>query len=479
MGADSAGSFVRDYVEALHDQNAAVFAGAGLSIPAGIVDWKGLLKDIATDIGLDVDQETDLVTVAQYHLNEHSNRHRINQALVNEFSARAATTENHRILASLPIRTYWTTNYDTLIEDALRFAGRTPDVKLAPPDLTLTLPKRDAVVYKMHGDVSQPDKAVVTRDDYEQYGRDRQLFSTALQGDLVSKTFLFIGFSFSDPNLNYVMSRVRVLLGQNVRTHYCLMRQVRRNDFKTAKAFTYAEAKQELQLRDLRRYGIVGVLVRDYSEYTGLLQRVARGFRRSRVFISGSAASYRPWSDEAAQRLIHEIARQLTRDGFSIVSGLGQGVGIYAANGVLAALEREKTRVLSERLVLRPFPLSIADRAERQRRWSEYRQQIVNEGGIAIFLFGNKSDNTGRLVDADGVFEEFAIAVSSGIPVIPVGCTGSAARALHSKVMTDVKAFLPIKGAVSLIKGLANGTSPRTVARRVVELVKKVRDASE
>ena len=80
----------------------------------------------------------------------------------------------------------------------------------------------------MHGDVSQPDKAVVTRDDYEHYSRDRQLFSTALQGDLVSKTFLFAGFSFTDPNLDHVMSRVRVFLGQNVRTHYCLMRRVQR-----------------------------------------------------------------------------------------------------------------------------------------------------------------------------------------------------------------------------------------------------------
>jgi hypothetical protein len=31
-------SFIDTYVQALHDQNAAIFAGAGLSIPAGMVD---------------------------------------------------------------------------------------------------------------------------------------------------------------------------------------------------------------------------------------------------------------------------------------------------------------------------------------------------------------------------------------------------------------------------------------------------------
>ena len=93
-----------------------------------------------------MDRETDLVAVARYRLNEQGSRHKINQALVTEFSARARSTKNHEILASLPIRTYWTTNYDTLLEDALKAAGKTPDVKSTPANLTTTAPKRDAVV---------------------------------------------------------------------------------------------------------------------------------------------------------------------------------------------------------------------------------------------------------------------------------------------------------------------------------------------
>jgi hypothetical protein len=120
----------------------------------------------------------------------------------------------------------------------------------------------------MHGDVSLPDEAVVTKDDYETYNASRHLFSLALQGDLVSKTFLFLGFSFSDPNLNYILGRIRVLLGEAQREHYCLMRRVQRKDFRKPAEFQYATAKQDLQVKDLRRYGISGVLVDDYSEYT-------------------------------------------------------------------------------------------------------------------------------------------------------------------------------------------------------------------
>ncbi|WP_040426576.1 SIR2 family protein [Afipia birgiae] len=191
--------FLKVYSQALADRNAAVLAGAGLSIPAGLVNWKQLLRSIAREIGLDVERETDLVAVAQYYYNEQGGRQRINQLLVNEFSERAKITENHRILARLPIDTFWTTNYDVLIETALREAGKKVDVNITPENLATTTPRRDALLYKMHGDVSNPASAVLTKDDYESYSSSRrgQLFSTALRGDLVSKTFLFLGFSFT------------------------------------------------------------------------------------------------------------------------------------------------------------------------------------------------------------------------------------------------------------------------------------------
>src|SRR5216684_6578377 len=99
MSRDPIDSFIETYVQALHDQNAAIFAGAGLSIPAGLVNWKELLRDVASDIGLDVKKEDDLITVAQFHVNERRSRHQINQALIHEFATRAKLTDNHKILA--------------------------------------------------------------------------------------------------------------------------------------------------------------------------------------------------------------------------------------------------------------------------------------------------------------------------------------------------------------------------------------------
>jgi NAD-dependent SIR2 family protein deacetylase len=141
--------FVETFIKELEEENVAIFAGAGLSVGAGYVDWRKLLQPIAQELDLDIDQEHDLISIAQYHLNEKQNRIGLNRALIEQLSPGHAPTENHRILARLPIKTYWTTNYDKLLEESLKAAGKIPDVKYTVDHLKLTKPKRDAIIYKM------------------------------------------------------------------------------------------------------------------------------------------------------------------------------------------------------------------------------------------------------------------------------------------------------------------------------------------
>lgn len=436
-------NFVARFVDDIRDESAAIFAGAGLSIPAGLVDWRGLMRSIAQDVGLDVDKETDLVSVAQFHVNERRGRHRINEALVAEFAERASLSRNHEVLAALPIRTYWTTNYDTLIEHALRLAKRRVDVKHSDRNLAYTMRQRDAVVYKMHGDVSQPDDAVVTRDDYELYRAKRPLMNSALQGDLVSKTFLFLGFSFSDPNLNYVFGRIRGLLGEHRREHYSLMRRVHRNDFGTDAEYAYAQHRQDLQTSDLRRYGIQSLLLDSYEGIAAILEQIRNGFRRRRVFVSGSAATYDPLPEAEGQDLVRRIGKGLVESGFDVVSGFGLGLGPYLLNGALEGLANTGSSSVNDRLILRPFPQGIVDPSERAERWSAYRTTMISEAGIALFLFGNKRNGNGSIVHADGMLAEFEMAREQGLLVVPLGFTGYAASQILAVVLADFDEYYP------------------------------------
>ena len=40
-------TFLREFSKEVEEGNAAIFVGAGLSIPAGLVDWRKLLKTVA------------------------------------------------------------------------------------------------------------------------------------------------------------------------------------------------------------------------------------------------------------------------------------------------------------------------------------------------------------------------------------------------------------------------------------------------
>src|SRR5581483_11587777 len=323
--------------------------------------------------------------------------------------------------------------------------------------------------------VSLPHEAVVTKDDYETYNLKRNLFSMALQGDLVAHTFLFIGFSFSDPNLSYILGRIRQLLGENQRQHYSLLRRVQRNDFPTAQQYQYAKAKQELQVQDLTRYGIQGVLVDSYQQYTEALAAIRRKVRLRRVFISGSASTYSPWGDDDAKWFIKELSKRIVSPGSTIVSGFGLGVGEHVLNGVLHQLDEEHTRTLEGRLVLRPFPIAIEDPAVRKQRWRAYRTSMLSEAGVALFLFGDKQDSAGNCVAADGMVEEFELAVENGIAVVPVGSTGHTAKELYGRVMTDVERYLGASGMKGRLRTLGTLTNKHELVNRVVELLDVLR----
>jgi hypothetical protein len=60
-------NFVNDFLAEIVQGNAALFVGAGLSVPAGYVDWRNLLRPLAKDLEINIDLETDLVLATPYN----------------------------------------------------------------------------------------------------------------------------------------------------------------------------------------------------------------------------------------------------------------------------------------------------------------------------------------------------------------------------------------------------------------------------
>lgn len=472
--------FEKDILNELKNNNLNVFAGAGLSRGSGFVNWKELLKDIAEEISLDIDKEHDLVSVAQYYVNKNG-RHTINETIVNEFQQKSRRNETLDILSRLPISTYWTTNYDSIIEDTLGYMGKIVDVKKEKSQVKIFKPNREVVLYKMHGDKDFPKDAVITRDDYESYSRKREPFITKLKGELLSNMFLFIGFSFEDPNLEQILSKIRVDLIEEQdapKTHYCFFKKVNpsedyyklNNGEYDNEAYQYDLIKQELKIKDLKRYGIQTVLVDDYPDITDILKGIEDKFKVNNIFISGSAEAYGNFTENQASDLLHSLSAELVENNYHITSGFGVGVGSYVINGALE-MGYQKHLKTDDYLTLRPFPQKSSGHKDIKDLWKTYREDILDNNGIAIFVFGNKLSD-GKIVNADGVMKEFQLAEERNLYIIPIGSTGYASQEILNIVREDDK-YWYLKDS---IEKLSESTDNETLIKEVTTIIQRIKD---
>jgi hypothetical protein len=461
----------RYYIEALREGYAGIFAGAGLSRPSGYVDWKELLRTVAYDISLDVEKEDDLVAVAQFYKNEKRGHGNLNKLIMDNFTKNTKANRNLELLSTLPIKTYWTTNYDSLLEKHLEQIGKKVDVKREIETLAYTMNGRDAVVYKMHGCVSNPSKAILTKDDYEAYQLTHSLFTTALQGDLISKTFLFIGFSFEDPNISYILSQIRLQLSNNQRQHYCFLKKVNKDDYSNIEDYYYDKTRQELKINDLLRYSINAVMIEEYSEITTFLEEISSEYLLNQVFISGSAVVYDEFKGHGRQ-LISKLAKQLIVEKFKVITGNGLGVGSFVISGALSANNEYNDVKLEDDLKLRAFPFQEEKTEEMNILRNKYRENMIEESGIIIFIFGNAFAD-GKLVNSRGVRKEFEIAKQKNKYIIPLGTTGYTSKEIFNEIKMNISMYSYLDEHIEVLE---KETNIDTLIKSIVKILKQIDD---
>lgn len=471
--------FIKDFVRDLNEGTASIFAGAGMSVPAGYVNWSELMVEIVQDLGLDIEHEKDLVSLAQFHVNENQTRSKLNRKILEEFTEDAKETGNHRIIARLPLSSIWTTNYDQLLERTFQKENKVVDVKYRNNQLLTTKPKRDVVIFKMHGDVNHPDEAILTKEQYEQYHSTHEPFINALAGELTTKTFLFIGFSFTDPNLDYVLSRLNFRFNKHKRQHYCFVKRHKLGDNQNPDQATldYNTRRQNLTINDLKRYGIKSLLIEDYSDITSILKEIEYRYKKKTIFISGSAEIYEPFPKNEAIGFIHNLAKIIIQNDYRIVNGFGWGIGSSIINGALESIYSNPIKYSESQLILKPFPQFETGEKPLKVLWEDYRQKMISQCGISFFVFGNKKNDQNEIIDAGGVIREFEISMENGNICIPIGITGYATSSIYKIIANEPeKHFDSPELFMPLIEKLADSnTTLASALEEVNNFLKKLK----
>lgn len=104
---------------------------------------------------------------------------------------------------------FYTTNYDDFLERALNKFGRAAHVVTGERNISHDRSKVEIV--KFHGDFNNPNDMVVTESQYMDRMRLEATADFKLRGDILGRAVLFIGYSFRDPNVNYIFHSINRL----------------------------------------------------------------------------------------------------------------------------------------------------------------------------------------------------------------------------------------------------------------------------
>ena len=459
---------INEYVKALHDCNASIFLGAGFSYDVFKKDWGKLLAPYAAKLGVGSTKQLNLPQVAQAYANKFSSTD-LKESISKKFIS-DEITKKHKLIARLPIQNYWTTNYDHLIENALNAEKKHYDKMFRNDSFSSVDGTRERIVFKCHGDCDNPESIIVTQDDYDFYSHSSFNFVTSLLKELATNTILFLGYSFNDPDINNLLAQVKI--HNNISNcHYLITKQEDKAVEKT---------KQRFWMENLERYGIQTLLVDDYYDIVVILKEIERQYMSSKVLISGSAETYAEYgNDKAAQDLISNLGYQLVEydHEIEIINGNGKGVGPLLYEGVAEAVAKNNLD-LTKNLTIFPFSKKYYEKFEKEpsveEQWYLYRTNMVSKCGIAFFIFGNRYNDHGELVNAPGVRKEFEIAHQQNKYVFPIGATGYMAKELADLVLADFEKY---NGNMPNLKNILKElNTPHLPAEQIVTLVESIID---
>ena len=210
--------------QAIRDGECVLFIGSGLSF--GMSSWKDLITKLVTELKLpQMAQETTdyALDVAQLYRQEKGSEHLADLIRAEFGGTRVKPTLAHYLLMGMGVKHVITTNYDSLLERALRALRRDPVMVVKEGDVARTGETGTHFVVKFHGDAEQSgDGIVLSRADYESFFEDHPAMTALLEGLLLNQTFLFVGYSLSDPNFRQIYSRIARILKASKRMAYAI-----------------------------------------------------------------------------------------------------------------------------------------------------------------------------------------------------------------------------------------------------------------
>lgn len=283
------GTALEALIDSICTKSMLAFAGAGVSVPLAPA-WTTLLHGLVRtgiDEGflnpgdrsyLDAQVNDDPLELAST-LEEQFTRERFRSKLLDIFDLKGQHTRSHELIARLPISGIVTTNYDEGFSTAVVQTRKIlPRIMRAEDRYQLNrwlhgeeIGSEQTRILHWHGNISSPDKIVLTADDYNAFYGNSE--NRAVMEELWrAKQLLVVGFSFKDPFLTRLAESILRDI-QSGNNHFALI------------GYRDAEPISTIARRQFsRKYRLTPVFYRiittadgteDHSRLTNLLEYIA------------------------------------------------------------------------------------------------------------------------------------------------------------------------------------------------------------
>jgi len=198
---------------AILQNNLVVFAGSGLSSKFKLPSWNNLVKDVINTI--DRNEFKTLLPVLEMEVmqpievlqkikSEHTT---VKSYIKNNFNVSSFTDfDVHKKIIELTGQVI-TTNYDNAFELASN-NSITPSVYTDNYNINEISKNDKPYIFKLHGSYNEPSNCIIFEEDYEKLYNTNKGAIEKLKTIFSEKTILFMGFSFSDPDINLIFDNL-------------------------------------------------------------------------------------------------------------------------------------------------------------------------------------------------------------------------------------------------------------------------------
>jgi len=419
--------FISELINKVNKTNLSVFLGAGVSMDTGLPSWKALFKNVAREIGLDIDKTNDYYQLAQYCENRLGGDFRttIGDSL-KEFKTESKYTKT---VVELPANSYWTTNFDEVLDNAIKAKYKTaPNIISKDEELIKARTKSTKTIYKMNGHFTEQGNWVLTKRDLENYSKNHEAMLTFFKRELVVNTFLFLGYSFTDTLVLSALRDVRRYFGdKDILYHYTILIDDESSEF--------SHFVKNLE----KSYGIKVLTAKNGDNVIEVIGKLNSEIKNRRIYISGAFREELPNRSKAAN-IVKQLIPKLLEKGFNISTGMGRNLGEMVLGTTKNWLQENHENV-DHRLEYHLYEDCDNDEVKKAKR-----AEFMENSGIVIFMFGQGDYGE---EGSGGTKKEFEIAKERGLKIIPIGATGYQSKQIFEEVKSDISNYHYLQGVIN------------------------------